>query len=81
MSRFKLYPKWKEQLIYEEDGQSFAFECGWGVSPGVVYVPAAEDWDEAMPAFLRGRRNEIVELLGKQSDHVVEESPPRRGKV
>jgi hypothetical protein len=74
----KLYPKWKEQLIYEEGSDSHTFECGWGVSPGYVYVPAEEDWDEVMPAFLRGRRKEILWMLREKSGHVVEELPPRK---
>jgi hypothetical protein len=76
----KLYPKWKEQLIYEEGPNSHAFECGWGVSPPHVSVPAAEDWDAVMPPFLRGRRDEIVKMLREKSGHVVDEDPPRASR-
>ena len=76
----RLYPKWKEQLIYEEGENSHSFECGWGVSPGYVYVPAAEDWDEVMPAFLCGRRAEIIWMLREKSGHIVDEQPPRPRK-
>jgi hypothetical protein len=77
---YKLYPKWKELLVYEEGGNSYSFECGWGVSPGVVYVQAAEDWDAVLPEFLRGRRDEIVAVLRERCDHTVEEDPPRKEK-
>lgn len=77
MPNTKLYERWKEQLVYEEDGQAYAFECGWGASPPHVYVPAAEDWDAVVPPFLRGRREEMLALLRAKSGHVVDEEPPR----
>ena len=76
-AEIRLYPKWKEMLVYEEGANSHTFDCGWGVAPGYVYVPAPGDWDAVMPAFLRGRREEILALLREKSGHVVEESPPR----
>lgn len=76
----RLYEKWKEELVYEEDGKSHSFECGWGVTPGVVYVPAAEDWDEVVPDFLKGRREEMLKRLREKSGHTVEESRPRKRK-
>ena len=74
---FKLYPKWKEELVYEEGENSYAFQCGWGVSPPHVEVPAAQDWDAMMPSFLQGRRDEMLKLLREKSGHVIEERPPR----
>lgn len=74
----KLYPKWKELLVYEEDGNEYAFECGWGVTPGVVYVAAAEDWEAEVPAFLKGRRDEMLTLLREKSGHTVEVLKPRK---
>jgi hypothetical protein len=78
--RFKLYPKWKEELVYEEGENVYAFQCGWGVEPPHVDVPAAADWDAVMPPFLRGRREELLKLLREKSGHVVDELPPRSRK-
>lgn len=74
---FKLYERWKEELVYEEGPNSYVFQCGWCVSPRHVDVPAAADWDAAVPPFLRGRWDEIVNLLRAKSGHVVDELLPR----
>lgn len=67
-SDFILRPVWKEELWYIEGENKFVFYCGWGVSPGYVYVPPAAEWDRCVPPFLRGRREQIIERL-KTFDH------------
>jgi len=70
---FKMWPEWKETFWYAEGERKFAFECGWGASPPVLYVPSAERWDAAVPDWLRGRRDEVVARLVAHSGHRVEE--------
>jgi hypothetical protein len=60
---YTLRPEWKEMLWYSEGENHFCFQCGWGVSPGYIYVPPAADWDVSVPPFLRGRRDEIIARL------------------
>jgi hypothetical protein len=74
----RLYPKWKELLVYEEGPDSYAFECAWGINPGEVYIPSEEDWNTVVPPFLRGRREEMLKLLTEKSGHVVKIDPPRK---
>lgn len=67
--------EWKERLVYEEDGRTYEFDCGWGVTPRVVYVPSAAYWPKATPAWMRDRRDEILDRLrhGMGGRYVVEE--------
>jgi hypothetical protein len=71
---YRIEFRWKEQVIYWENGQGFVFEGGWGVSPPVTYVPDKATWDGAVPDWMRGRRDEIVERLIAYPNHVVEET-------
>ncbi|KAB8194047.1 hypothetical protein FH608_017815 [Nonomuraea phyllanthi] len=64
---FTISEEWKERIVYREDGASFTFDCGWGVRPHVVYVPSAEYWPRVTPAWMHGRRDEI---LGRLRDYV-----------
>lgn len=62
---------WKEIItVTDEDGHSFVFSCGWGVSPPVVSVPAQEDWVRCMPPWLHTRRDEVIALMTSMG-HVV----------
>lgn len=67
-----LRPEWKEMLWYIEGENRFCFDCGWGVTPGVTYVPSPEDWDACVPPFMRGRREEIVKRVAGLENSVVE---------
>lgn len=67
------HAEWKEILtVTDEDGESFVFSCGWGVEPPVAYVPAEADWRRCMPAWLHGRRDEVIALMVSMG-HVVHE--------
>lgn len=76
-TRRRLYEKWKELLVYEEGDQSYEFECGWGVTPGELYVPADEDWDAVVPGFLKGRRAEMLTYFKEHTNYVIVEQPAR----
>lgn len=67
---FTIEERWKELLIYREGDHEHVFGAGWGVDPPSVTVPAAEDWDQVMPAWLRGRRTEILARLQDPGGHV-----------
>ncbi|MGN6608639.1 MAG: hypothetical protein ACTHMS_16720 [Jatrophihabitans sp.] len=70
---FEIESRWKEEVVYWEVDQGFLFDAGWGVTPGVLYVPSAEIWVEVMPDWLRYRRDEVVARLRQHSEHVLEE--------
>jgi hypothetical protein len=56
--------KWKEELyVLDEQGRSFMFDCGWGVTPWVAYVPPVEQWEASVPVWLYGRRDEVVAAI------------------
>ena len=72
---FTISYEWKEMLIYWEGGNGVVFDCGWGVEPSVVYVPAEEAWDGLVPNWLVGRRAAVVDRLRRYSAHIVEDDP------
>ena len=63
----------KEVVVYWEGDRGFSFDAGWGVTPGVLYVPSATIWSEVMPDWLRGRRDEVVARLRDHSSHHLAE--------
>jgi hypothetical protein len=68
---FRISYEWKEMLTYWEGDHGLVFDCAWGVDPGYVYVPAPDLWDNVVPKWLTGRRDEVVERLRQHSGHVV----------
>lgn len=67
----------RELIEYREGEAAYVFDTSWGVSPLVLYVPRAEIWDRVMPEPFRGRREEIVDRLGRSRivrGHVFEDS-------
>ncbi|HXU06298.1 MAG TPA: hypothetical protein VN903_35325 [Polyangia bacterium] len=65
--------KWKEELyIFDEQGRSFMFDCGWGVEPLVAYVPLAEQWTGCVPAWLHDRRDEVIEAMKAVNHRVLD---------
>lgn len=65
--------RWKEEVVYWEGARGAVFVGGWGVRPLVTVVPDADTWDRAVPAWLKGRHNEVVERLRAHPAHVVHE--------
>lgn len=63
---FEVEFRWKEQVIYWEGHCGSVFEGGWGVDPVVTVVPDASTWDQVVPDWLRGRRDEVCERLRSQ---------------
>lgn len=61
-------------IAYWEGDRAFLFHAGWGVDPPVLSVPSERAWDAVVPAWLLGRRDEVVERLRLQSGHVLEET-------
>ncbi len=65
--------KWKEELyVFDEQGRSFMFDCGWGVDPLVAYVPPVEQWETCVPAWLHGRRDEVIAAMKAVSHRVLD---------
>jgi hypothetical protein len=71
---YSIESRWKELLVYGEDGQEFVFDCGWGVKPPVAHVPSSAIWDQVTPPWMRGRRDEIVSRLEDQGSHRLVET-------
>ena len=65
-------PRWKEEVVYWEGDQGYVLDAGWGLAPSVLYVPSSGVWDKSVPAWLRGRRDEVVGRLAEHSGHRVE---------
>jgi hypothetical protein len=65
--------RWKEEVIYWEGRRGCVFLGGWGVNPPVTIVPDATSWDRAVPIFLRGRHDEVLDRLRSDARHVVKE--------
>jgi hypothetical protein len=57
---FTIREQWKEQMLYIEGENQFAFECGWGITPPDLYIPDAASWDAKTPSWMHGRRDDIV---------------------
>lgn len=55
--------RWKEQVVYWEGNRGFLFDGAWGVAPPRTYVPDVDTWDQAVPEWLRGRRQQVVSRL------------------
>ena len=70
---FEIEFRWKEEVIYWEGSCGVVFPGGWGVDPVETFVPDAATWDRAVPGWLRGRHDEVVERLRADGRHVVRE--------
>ncbi len=71
---FRISSEIPEKLVYWEGDDGFVFNSAWGVSPAIAYVPANDVWDAVVPAWMVGRRAEIVERLRKHSHQTIKES-------
>lgn len=65
--------RWKEQVYYWEGNRGLYLDGGWGVDPVATYVPPAETWDDVVPDWAKGRRDEIVRRLVAHPNHQVVE--------
>jgi hypothetical protein len=65
-------PQWKEELIIaDEQRRTMSFSCGWGVTPGVAYVPSEAMWHACTPEWLWQRRDEVIAAM-RATGHAVE---------
>jgi len=71
---YKVEGRWKEQLVYAEGEREFVFDCGWGATPPVAYVPSAVIWNQVTPLWMRDRRAEIVQRLAADGGHRLEDT-------
>ncbi len=69
---YEIEPRWKEEIVYWEGDRGFVLDAGWGVEPGILYVPSPAVWNSAVPPWLRGRRDEVVSRLAEHSRHRIE---------
>jgi hypothetical protein len=77
---FEVESRWKEQVFYWEGERGFLFDAGWGVSPPVLYVPPADEWEGCTPAWMHGRRDLILSRLEARSRHRIAEGPYPRSQ-
>jgi hypothetical protein len=78
---FRIAYEWKEMLTYWEGADGFAFDCAWGVDPGLVFVPPADRWDEVVPSWMVGRRETILQRLREFSGHAVKDDDKHWSRV
>jgi len=71
----KAYFKWKELLVYEEDGKCLFFEAPMGAELIDVYVPTIDAWNNKAPAWARSKRANIMDVISNVSGlgRVIEE--------
>ena len=81
---YEIEPRWREEIVYWEGDQGYLLDAGWGVEPGVLYVPSAAVWDRVVPPWLRGRRQQVLTRLAEHSRHRIEPTDdgysPDRGR-
>jgi hypothetical protein len=54
----KVYPKWKEQLVWEDGPTRLIFELTMGADH--VYFPTREAWDRQVADAVRPRYDEVL---------------------
>jgi hypothetical protein len=69
---FRVETHGREAIAYWEGDRAFLFDAAWGAKPRTLFVPAAELWDDVVPEWLRGRREEIVRRLAAETGHRIE---------
>lgn len=67
--------RWKEEVIFWEDGRGCVFDGAWGVDPPITIVPDAGTWNAVVPDWLQGRHDEVVGRLRAREGHIVKETP------
>jgi hypothetical protein len=69
---FQIEFEYRETCVYWEHDRGCAFMSAWGVRPYVTLVPAADEWDQVVPTWMRGRRREVLARLAQSSTHRLE---------
>src|SRR5438067_3109458 len=71
---YRIYPDWKETLVYDEgDGRTLRLDCDC-VEPYQVSVPSADRWAEQTPPWAHERREIVLERLRAAKCIICEES-------
>lgn len=61
-------------IVYMEGDNRIEFQIDPGLkSPSVVHFPGRERWDTDLPAWARGRRDEIMERIKSKCGHLTYE--------
>ncbi len=61
-------------ILYSEGKRTIELTVEPGLKhPTRIYVPPASRWDEEMPEWARGRRDEILSRIGSKCTHLVYE--------
>lgn len=61
-------------ILYSEGKNTMELTVEPGLKhPTRIYVPAASRWDEEMPEWARGRRDEILSRIGSKCTHLAYE--------
>jgi len=70
----------KEKLVLRDGDRWCIFPCAWGATPPSAFLQPAGTWDEVMPDWLHGQRDEVVTLV-TNFGHVVhdDDQPIRSG--
>jgi hypothetical protein len=71
---YRVETRGREAIAYWEGERAYLFDAAWGARQPVLYVPSPRSWDDVVPSWLRGRRDEVVERLRRRSRHVIEET-------
>lgn len=71
---FRIYPDWKDTLVYDEgDGRTLRLDCDC-VEPYQVSVPSADRWLDQTPPWAHERREIVLERLRTAKCIICEES-------
>jgi hypothetical protein len=54
----KVYPRWKEQLVWDDGETRLVFELTMGVEH--VYFPTRQAWDRQVPDRVKHRYDEVL---------------------
>jgi hypothetical protein len=65
--------RWKKRVIHWEGSRGVVFPGGWGIDPPVTVDPDSVTWDRKVPAWLRGRHDQVVARLRDDQRHDVRE--------
>ena len=53
----------REVLLLSDGDDWFRIDCAWGVDPGIAFIPSAKSWDVTVPSWLKGRRQQVVDMI------------------
>src|SRR5262245_61179580 len=66
----------RETLLLRDGDDWMRIRCAWGSDPGFAFLIRANDWDRALPGWLRGRRSEVVRAIEQFGLQVKDDDQP-----